>query len=135
MSKSAITRLFALAVVFTVVGAVIGTVAVVAALLNGAIVLGGPQVVTVNAGPIAGAIAAVVAGSLLAGIGTVASIGAWVAALFNTSRLADKTWFTVLLVLGAVSFGWIAMIAYVFAGPDGTAVAPRPAPVNAPSQG
>jgi hypothetical protein len=30
-------------------------------------------------------------------------------------------WFVVLLVLGLVIAGWVAMIAYVLAGPDGTA--------------
>ena len=32
----------------------------------------------------------------------------------------DKTWFVLLLVLGILSFGLVAMIAYVIAGPDGT---------------
>jgi hypothetical protein len=50
-----------------------------------------------------------------------AIIASWVGALLNTSRLDDKTWFVVLLVLGLVSAGWVAMIAYVLAGPDGTA--------------
>ncbi|MGZ6256323.1 MAG: hypothetical protein ACXWMB_04840 [Candidatus Limnocylindria bacterium] len=41
------------------------------------------------------------------------------ARLLNTAELADKTWFVILLVLGIFSFGLIAMIAYVIAGPDG----------------
>jgi len=36
-----------------------------------------------------------------------------------TAQLEDKTWFLVLLVLGLLSFGFFAMIAYVLAGPDG----------------
>jgi hypothetical protein len=51
----------------------------------------------------------------------VAAIAAWVGALFNTARLEDKTWFAALLVLGLVSLGWVAMTAYVLAGPDSTA--------------
>ena len=46
---------------------------------------------------------------------------AWIGALVNTSRLEDKTWFVVLLVLGLLSFGFIPMLVYVLGGPDGTA--------------
>jgi hypothetical protein len=35
-------------------------------------------------------------------------------------------------VLGLLSFGWIAMIAYIFAGPDGTAYRPPAALPSAP---
>jgi hypothetical protein len=45
----------------------------------------------------------------------------WIGALVNTAQLVDKTWFIVILVLGLFSFGLVAMIAYVIAGPDGTA--------------
>jgi hypothetical protein len=44
---------------------------------------------------------------------------AWIGALLNTAQLDDKTWFVVLLLLGLFSFGLLAMIAYVIAGPDG----------------
>jgi hypothetical protein len=40
--------------------------------------------------------------------------------VLNTSKLDDKTWFIVLLVLGLASFGFIAMLVYLFIGPDGT---------------
>jgi len=43
----------------------------------------------------------------------------WIGALLNTIQLEDKTWFVLLLVLGLFSFGFVAMIAYVIAGPDG----------------
>jgi hypothetical protein len=36
-------------------------------------------------------------------------------------------WFIILLVLGLVSFGLVAMIAYVIAGPDGTKQSSAPA--------
>ena len=52
--------------------------------------------------------------------GLIGGLVSWIGALLNTSRLEDKTWFIVLLVLGLVSFGLVAMIAYVIAGPDGT---------------
>ena len=121
MSKSSITRLFAGAIAAAIVGLTIGVAGVVAALANGAVVIDGSGVVTLNGGPFAWAIAALVVASLALAAGTLAAIASWVGALLNTSRLDDKTWFVVLLVLGLVSLGWVAIIAYVFAGPDGTA--------------
>jgi len=52
--------------------------------------------------------------------GFIGGLVSWIGALLNTSQLEDKTWFIVLLVLGLLSFGLVAMIAYVIAGPDGT---------------
>ena len=49
-------------------------------------------------------------------------------------QLEDKTWFVLLLVLGLFSFGFVAMIAYVVAGPDGTAQSvARPGVATAPN--
>jgi hypothetical protein len=118
MSKPAITRLFKVAVAFVVAGAVSGTAVVIWALANGAVAIGGPQFMTVNAGPFAGAIVGLIIASLLTGIGTVAAVVSWAGALLNTARLEDKAWFTALLVSGLVSLGWVAMIAYVLRGPD-----------------
>jgi hypothetical protein len=126
MSKSSITRLFAGAIAAVAVGLIIGIAGVVWALANGAIVIDGSQVVTLNGGPFAWAIAALIVASLVVAAGTLAAIASWVGALLNTSRLDDKTWFVVLLVLGLVSLGWVAMIAYVFAGPDSTALDSTP---------
>lgn len=135
MSKRAITRLIVIAIALTAAGAVLGTVAVIAALANGAISIGGPQVVTVDAESVAWAIAGLVAGSLLAGVGTMVAIAAWVGALLNTARLADKTWFGALLVFGVVSLGWVAIIAYALAGPDGTTAPPAQVAGTATAQG
>ena len=52
--------------------------------------------------------------------GLIGGLVSWIGALLNTSQLEDKTWFVLLLVLGVLSFGLVAMIAYVIAGPDGT---------------
>ncbi len=74
-------------------------------------------------------------------LGCVAVVGgiavqfvAWIGAVMNTNRLADKTWFNALLWggivgivtgplfgLGALFWGGV-MIAYLVAGPDGMAV-------------
>ena len=121
MSKSSITRLFAGAIAAVVVGLTIGIAGVVAALANGAVVIRGSEVVTLNGGPLAWGIAALIVASLVLAAGTLAAIASWAGALLNTYRLDDKSWFVVLLVLGLVSLGWVAMIAYVFAGPDSTA--------------
>jgi hypothetical protein len=120
MSKTTITRLFEVAVAAVVSGILIGIVAVVAGLVNGAVVFGGSQAVTLNGGALAWTIGLLVIASVVTAAGTVAAIASWVGALLNTSQLEDKTWFAALLVLGLVSLGWLAMIAYVFAGPDRT---------------
>jgi hypothetical protein len=120
MSKTTITWLFGAAVAAVVAGTVIRVAAVVAGLADGAVALGGPQVVTLNGDALAWSIAALVMASLLIAAGAVAAIASWFGALLNASRLEDQTWFAVLLVLGLVSLGWVAVVAYVVAGPDST---------------
>ena len=66
--------------------------------------------------------------------GSLGQFVAWIGAVVNTARLDDKTWFVVLLVLGLLSFGFIAMLVYVLAGPDGTAPRPASAPANPNSE-
>ena len=63
--------------------------------------------------------------------GFIGGLVSWIGALLNTALVEDKTWFILLLVLGLLSFGIVAMIAYVIGGPDGrqrpaTQVAPSP---------
>ena len=118
MSKPTVTRMFFGAIVAVVAGWIVGIVAVAFALANGAIVLGGPNVVTVNGGAFASALAVLAIAAILVGGGTVVGVLAWVGALIATSHLEDKSWFLLLLVLGLWSFGFVAMVAYVLAGPD-----------------
>jgi hypothetical protein len=120
MSKSAITRLFAGAVVALVVGVLLALVAVVGALAGGVVALGGPAVVTVDGGAIPGTVGWLIVASLAMAGGALAAIVSWIGALMNTVQLEDKTWFLALLVLGLASFGWVAMVAYSLAGPDAT---------------
>jgi len=120
MSKSAITRLFAGAVVALVVGVLLALVAVVGALAGGVVALGGPAVVTVDGGAIPGTVGWLIVASLAMAGGALAAIVSWIGALMNTVQLEDKTWFLALLVLGLASFGWVAMVAYIRAGPDAT---------------
>lgn len=121
MSKSTITRLFVGACVALVIGLVVGLAALVLAVARGVVTVGGPDIVTVDGGALAGLLVWLVIASLIGGGGAIAAVVAWVGALLNTVRLDDKTWFGLLLVLGLCSFGWLAMAAYVVAGPDGMA--------------
>ena len=81
MSKSSVTRLFADAIAAAIVALIIGVAGVVAALANGAVVIDGSQVVTLNGGPFAWAIAALIAASLVLAAGTLAAIASWIGAL------------------------------------------------------
>lgn len=65
-------------------------------------------------------------GFTAAAAGGLVQVVAWIGALVNTYPLQDKTWFVVLLVGGLLSFafgmvGFAVMVAYLIAGPDGTA--------------
>jgi hypothetical protein len=76
-------------------------------------------------------------GFFVAVAGGIVQLAAWIGALANTYQLQDKTWFTILLVGGLVGLafavvGFAAMVAYVIAGPDGTAVQQPQIPTAAP---
>jgi hypothetical protein len=81
-----------------------------------------------------------VGGFIAAVIGGLVQLAAWIGALANTYRIEDKTWFAVLLAGGVLGLafglvGFVAMVAYLIAGPDGMAVGqPRAlAPASRPS--
>ena len=121
MSKTNISRLFVAGLVTFIVGVVIDFIAFVMTFAGGVLVLGGPNFVQVNGGPNAWLVVSlVIVGSLLIMVGGIAGLISWVGALLNTAQLEDKTWFLLILLLGLVSFGFIAMVAYVLAGPDST---------------
>ena len=120
MSKSMVTRLFVGAVLAMVVGLLVAFAAVVAALAAGVVTIGGPAVVTVNGPAFAGTVVWLALSALAIGGASLAAIAAWIGALLKTVQLEEKTWFVLLLVLGLFSFGWVAVAAYVFAGPDAT---------------
>jgi hypothetical protein len=94
--------------------------------------IGGPTVVTVNGGSFSWLMVALaIVGLLAMAGGAIAGLIAWIGALLNTVQLEDKTWFLLLLVLGLLSFGFVAMVVYLLVGPDGTAEpAARPAPAT-----
>jgi hypothetical protein len=137
MTKAAVTRLFLGSIIAVVAALVLGFVAVWAAFAGGVFVMDGPDVVDVTSTPFAWAMFGLMALSVVAVIGgAVAGLVAWVGALINTAQMPDKAWFVILLLLGLFSFGFVAMIAYVIAGPDGmqaSAVQPaRGAPAAQP---
>ncbi|HEU5205404.1 MAG TPA: hypothetical protein VFU17_14020 [Candidatus Limnocylindrales bacterium] len=120
MSKTTVTRLFIAANIAIVVGVILVLATVVTALAGGVVTIGGPGVVAIDGHTFAGAVGWLLLAAVILGGGTLIGIASWIGALFNTSDLEDKTWFGALLILGLLSFGWVAMVAYVVAGPDGT---------------
>jgi len=121
VSKAAVTRVFLGSVATVVAGALLAFAAVWVAYANGAFVMSGPDVIGVQSTPMAWTIVGLGIVAALAMIaGFIGGLVSWIGALLNTAQLEDKTWFIVLLVLGLFSFGLVAMIAYVIAGPDGT---------------
>ena len=107
-------------VVAVVAGAVLAFAAVWLAYANGAFVMSGPDVIGIQPTASAWVMVALLIVAALAVIGGFIGGLAVDWALLNTAQLEDKTWFIVLLVLGLLSFGLVAMIAYVIGGPDGT---------------
>jgi hypothetical protein len=121
VNKATVTRLFLGSVIAIVAGAVLAFAAVWIAYANGNFVMDGPDVVGISSTPFTWVMIAIMAVSVLAVIGgAIGGLVSWIGALLNTAELTDKTWFILLLVLGLLSFGLVAMIAYVLAGPDGT---------------
>jgi hypothetical protein len=121
MSKRTITWLFGAGVAAVLAGVVLGAAACAAAIASGVVVMDGPDVVGFNASAAGWTVVlAAIAGTVAIVGGAIAGLVSWVGALVNTAQLDDKVWFVMLLVLGVFSFGLIAMIAYVIAGPDGT---------------
>lgn len=120
MTKQAVTRLFIGSIVAFVAAIVLGIAAVVAAFAGGAFQMDGNDVVGINNSAFTWTLFGlmIVAGLSLIG-GAIGGLIAWIGALLNTVRLEDKMWFILLLVLGLLSFGFIAMVLYVLAGPDG----------------
>jgi H+/Cl- antiporter ClcA len=120
MSKGTVTAVFLGSVVAVIAGAVLAFAAVWTAYANGAFVMSGPDVIGVQSTPQAWTIIGLGIVAALAMIaGFIGGLVSWIGALLNTAELTDKTWFIILLVLGLFSFGLVAMIAYVIAGPDG----------------
>ena len=126
MSKPTITRLFAGSLIAVVGGVVILGIAFILALANDGLVMSGPDVIGINPSAFTWTMIGLATVGVLAMVGgAIGQFVAWIGAVLNTSRLEDKTWFVILLVLGLLSFGFIPMLIYVIVGPDGTTVTHR----------
>jgi hypothetical protein len=121
MSKPTITRVFVGSLIAVVGGVALLLVGALIAFADGAVITTGPDVTGFRPSAIGSStIALVVVGVIAMIAGAIGQFVAWIGAVVNTSRLEDKAWFVLLLVLGLLSFGFIAMLVYVLAGPDGT---------------
>jgi hypothetical protein len=121
MTKPTITRLFVGSLIAIVGGVVLLLAGLLAAVASGALITSGSEVTGFEPS----AVGWTSVGFLLVGVlvtigGAIGQFVAWIGAVVNTARLDDKLWFILLLVLGLMSFGLIAMLVYVLAGPDGT---------------
>ena len=122
MTKSTVTKTFVGSLVAMVAGLFVVAVGILLALATGTLEMTGPDVTGFHLSASAqAALGIAFIGALAIVGGAIGQFIAWIGAVVNTSRLDDKTWFVVLLVLGLLSFGFIAMLVYVLAGPDGTA--------------
>ena len=136
MAKTTIRSLFAGSLVAFGGALVLLVVAGGLALANGSLVRDGPDVTGVRATPFGWVMAGLAGVAVLMMLAAaVTQFVAWVGAVINTAGLKDKTWFIILLVTGLLSFGFIAMIIYLIAGPDDSPpVHAMPAAREAPSR-
>lgn len=120
MAKPTVTRLFIGSLIAALAGAVLLIVAVSVALANDVFVFDGAQIVDVRASGLAlGMLGLGIAGALTIIGAAIGGLVSWIGALLNTSQLESKAWFVGLLLLGIFNMGFLAMIAYIVAGPDG----------------
>ena len=135
MAKTTVTKLFIGSLIAFGAGAVVTIFAIALAIANNVFVMSGNDIVAIQGGGLAWALIGIATiGGLAAAGGVIAGFVAWIGAVLNTWQLDSKAWFVALVLLGIFNFGFIAMIAYVIAGPDGKAAAAArvsPAPVAA----
>lgn len=127
MSKLTVTRLFIGSLIAFGAGAIVAVLAIAVAIANNVFVMDGNDIAAIQGGALAWAVLALAAlGGLAAAGGVIAGFIAWIGAALNTWQLESKAWFVALVLTGIFNFGFIAMILYVIAGPDGKAAgAPR----------
>jgi hypothetical protein len=133
MSKTTVTRLFIGSGIAIVAGAILAAAAIWLAIANDVFVMSGPDIVGINGSPLAWSLLGFgLVGGLAVAAGAIGGLASWIGALLNTWQLETRTWFAVLLLLGIFNLGFFAMVAYLVAGPDGTA-SPGERRVQAPA--
>jgi len=123
MSKHTIVKWFFGSLIGLAGGLALLVVAGALALANNVFIMRGPDVVGVRSGPLAWTLAGLVGLAVLVmTAAAVATFVAWIGAVLNTANLPSKAWCVSLVVIGLLGFVFIAALAYVIAGPDGTEV-------------
>ena len=122
MFKSTVTRLFIGSLIAFGAGATIAMLAIAVAIANDVFVMNGNDIAAIQGGALAWLLLGLaLLGSLAAAGGVIAGFVAWIGAVLNTWQLESKAWFVALVLTGIFNFGFIAMLIYVVAGPDGKA--------------
>ena len=122
MFKTTVTRLFIGSLLAFGAGALVSILAIALAIANDVFVMNGNDIAAIRGGALAWAtLGLALLGGLAAAGGVIAGFVAWIGAVVNTWQLESKAWFAVLVLTGIFNFGFIAMIVYVIAGPDGKA--------------
>jgi hypothetical protein len=132
MRKATITKLFIGGALAAGAGAALAIVSAWIGVANDVFLMNGPDIVGLRAGPLTWPLAGLgIVAALAVMAGLIAGFVSWIGALLNLAQLESKTWFIVVLLLGMINLGVVAMIAYVVAGPDSTSgsggAAPRAA--------
>ena len=119
MHKTLIRKLFVGSLIALAGGLVLLAVTGGVAIANSSLVKNGPDVTGIHATALGWVMIGLAGVAILVLIAAaITQFVAWVGAVINTAQLQDKTWFIVLLVTGLLSFGFIAMIVYLIAGPE-----------------
>jgi hypothetical protein len=122
MFKSTVTRLFIGSLIALAAGVTTLILAIALANANNVFVMDGNDITAIQGGALATALLGVAfLGALTAAGGVIAGVIAWIGAVLNTWQLESKAWFVALVLTGIFNFGFIAMVIYVIAGPDGKA--------------
>jgi hypothetical protein len=122
MFKTTVTRVFIGSLLAFGAGAIVSTLAIALAIANDVFVMDGNDIAAIQGGAVAWLLLGLgLLGGLVAAGGVIAGFVAWIGAVLNTWQLESKAWFVALLLTGIFNFGFIAMVIYVIAGPDGKA--------------
>jgi hypothetical protein len=122
MFKTTVTRLFIGSLIAFGAGAIVSILAIALAVANDVFVMDGNDIAAIQGGALAWALLGLaLLGGLAAVGGVVAGFIAWIGAVLNTWQLESKAWFVALVLTGIFNFGFVAMVIYVIAGPDGKA--------------
>lgn len=134
MSKSTVVKWFFGSLIGLAGGVILLLGSGAAALANDVFIMRGPDVVGIRSGGLAWTLIGLGALAVLVMMAAaVALFVAWIGAVLNTASLPSKTWFVLLLVVGLLGLVFLATLAYVIAGPDGT-TEPQPRDGVAPAQ-